>query len=129
MSSDATTPPPLPSSPPPAPARWWHPKKVDVRWCILINLAACPGLGTLIARRRGGVLQLTLMLVGFVLVVLFMGYYLREVIRLLNSARPEADLAVPQVWMAWWGGGLCVVSWLWSAVSSWLMWKAQKTQG
>lgn len=129
MPPDANIPPPLPSSLSAASVRWWHPKPVDVKWCILINLAACPGLGTLLARRRGGVLQLTLMLVGFVLVVLFMGYYVRAVVQLLQSAQPDADLTIPQVWMAWWGGGLCIASWLWSAASSWSMWKAQKTQG
>lgn len=131
-----------PQAPPPLPpdsltraqprGRWWQPAVVNVRWCIVVNLLGCPGLGTIMARQRGGYLQLACMLSGTGLLVAFMVDYAQELIRMFHSANPESGLSMTgHYWLLGWGGGLCVVAWLASALSSWLLWKSQpqKTQG
>jgi len=126
-------PPPLPQMPSDGSAprsRWWQPAVVNVRWCVIVNLLGCPGLGTIMARQRGGYLQLACMLTGTCLLVGFMVSYARALVRLFQSANPESgpDLS-GHYWLLGWGGGLCVAAWIASAFSSWRLWQSQKRQG
>ena len=93
-----------------------------------MNLLAFPGLGTVMARRRGGYPQATLMVTGFGLAVIFMISLMREQVQQLFSAHPKASVSTDgYAWMGWWGFGLCGVSWIWAAYSSWCIWKDAET--
>ena len=110
---------------------------VNVRWCIIVNLLGCPGLGTIMARQRGGFLQLLCMLAGTGCLIGFMVEYAQALLRMFHSANPELGLDMSGHYgLLGWGLGLCVAAWIASAVSSWLLWKrsrsqpsSQKTQG
>ena len=84
--------------------------------CALINLAATPGLGSLIARRYlAGTGQLLLALAGFGLLVVWMfeffhRVYLQQMGELVSSNGPG--------WMGKWGLICFGASWLWSLVTS-----------
>lgn len=95
-----------------------------------MNLFAFPGLGTVMARRRWGYTQSVLMVAGFCLAVIFMISYLREQLRQLLSSNPGRSVSAAEyAWMGWWGFGLCVVAWVWAALSSWNIWSdAQKAR-
>lgn len=85
----------------------------------MINLLAFPGLGSILAGRRSGYLQAPLMLAGFFLAVGFMGLYLRDTYRALASGGANFEFESAHLtWMAWWGFGLCIVSWVWAGLTS-----------
>ena len=90
--------------------------------CVLINLAAFPGLGTILARRRGGYGQAAIMVIGFVLTMAFLTVYLMAAVELLrNPSLTEDAFAAryrPRLWALYDGLGLCAVAWLWSLFSS-----------
>ena len=84
--------------------------------CILINLAATPGLGSLIARRFwAGTGQLLLALAGCGLIVgwMFVAFY-----RLYLQQMDEPAPVTPIGWMWKWGAVCFGASWLWSLVTS-----------
>jgi hypothetical protein len=93
----------------------------------LVNLAATPGLGSLLARRIiAGIGQLLLALVGFVLIVgwmfeLFHRVYLQQ----FGEAVPP-DLSG---WMWKWGLLLFGAGWLWSLVTSLSLLRQAKADG
>jgi hypothetical protein len=84
--------------------------------CALVNLAATPGLGSLMARRMvAGIGQLLLALAGFVLIVgwmfeLFRRVYLQQ---LGEPVPPDSS-----DWMWRWGTICFGAGWLWSLVTS-----------
>jgi hypothetical protein len=84
--------------------------------CVLTNLCATPGLGSLMARRVfAGIGQLLLALAGFVLIVGWMFELCSQMIRQqLGGPVPPASSG----WMWKWGVILFGVSWLWSLVTS-----------
>lgn len=93
------------------------------RWgCAVMNQLACPGLGTIMAGRRVGYAQATIMVAGFVLLMGFMIWFIICAARYLihadwDEGRWRAQYR-PYHW-AWQSGlGLCVVAWCWSLVSS-----------
>ena len=95
--------------------------------CVLINLAAFPGLGTVLAGRRGGYSQVIIMVGGFVLVMGYMLWYLGGVVHyMMNSNWSEAEFQAryrPYLWALYYGLGLCLVAWVWALWSSIKVWR------
>jgi hypothetical protein len=92
----------------------------------LINLAATPGLGSLLARRYvAGTGQLLLALAGFVLLVswMFELFYRLVLQQLGRSVPPDAS-----GWLWKWGLVLFGAGWLWSLVTSLSLWRQAKTE-
>jgi len=84
--------------------------------CILINLAATPGLGSLIARRLwAGTGQLLLALAGFGLIT---GWMCVAFYRAILQGMDEPAPTTPIAWMWKWGAVCFGASWLWSLVTS-----------
>ena len=87
-----------------------------------MNQLAFPGLGTIMAHRRIGYGQATIMLIGFTLTMGFMLWYLACAARfLISSAGDEKAFAAEWrsfLWAGKVGLGLCVVAWCWALVSS-----------
>ena len=89
--------------------------------CILINLAATPGLGSLLARRFwAGTGQLLLALVGFGLLVVWM---LDLFYRVFRQQMDELVSATPIDWMWKWGLICFAAAWVWSLVTSVSLWR------
>jgi hypothetical protein len=86
----------------------------------LINLAATPGLGSLIARRYwAGTGQLLLALAGFGLIVAWMCVYFHRVfLHQLDEPAPTT----PFGWLGKWGLICFVTAWVWSLVTSISFW-------
>jgi hypothetical protein len=86
----------------------------------LINLAATPGLGSLIARRFwAGTGQLLLALAGFGLIVawMFEAFYRTYLANMGEPVPPESH-----GWMGKWGLICFGAGWLWSLVTSISIW-------
>lgn len=84
--------------------------------CVLINLVATPGLGTLMARRIvTGCCQLVLAVAGSgLLVVGLCESFYNMSLEALGEAPPQGSI----IWMWNWGGILFTVSWVWTLISS-----------
>lgn len=92
--------------------------------CILINLVATPGLGSLFARRYfAGTVQLLLALAGFCLTT---GWMLKAI---YNSFQMETYGAPVPDWIWQWGTILFCISWVWSLVTSVSLWREAMTDG
>jgi hypothetical protein len=91
--------------------------------CILINLLATPGLGSLMARRIiSGIGQLILALVGCGL----LGAWLFELMyRMVLRGLDETTSSTPP-WMLTWGLISFAVSWFWSLVTCSSLWSEAK---
>lgn len=87
-----------------------------------MNLAAFPGLGTIMAGRRIGYLQAAIMVGGFVLTMGFLLLYMTCIWRFAMSGNwGENDLKAcyqPYRWMLFSGLALTATAWLWAAYSS-----------
>ena len=95
--------------------------------CALVNLAATPGLGSLMARRIvAGIGQLLLGLLGFILIVGWMFELFRRVFlqQLGDPVPPDSS-----GWMWKWGLLLFGASWLWSLVTSLSLLRQAKADG
>ena len=92
--------------------------------CAVINLAATPGLGSwLVGRMVEGVAQLILSVTGFCLLI---GWFVQLVIvavKQLGGASPDARTSL---WLLKVGGGLFVLAWIWSLVTSISVWREAK---
>ena len=92
--------------------------------CAVINLAATPGLGSWIAGRiRAAVGQLILSVSGFCLIV---GWFVQIVVgavQQIDGAPPEAKTSM---WLLKVGGGIFVLAWFWSLVTSISVWREAK---
>jgi hypothetical protein len=99
--------------------------RARVASCILVNLAATPGLGSLIARRFwAGTGQLLLALAGFGLIVGWMfGFYYRIFLQQMDEPVPNT----PIDWMWKWGSVCFGASWLWSLFTSLSLWRQTKS--
>jgi len=102
-------------------------RKLPVWTYVLLNLAAFPGLGTILAGRRIGYLQAALMVVGFILSMGFLVFYLTCVAHYVAGANwTENEFKAryqPHLWALYWGLGACVVAWAWALASSWQIWQ------
>jgi hypothetical protein len=90
--------------------------------CVLTNTFAFPGLGTVMAKRPIGFVQVALTLLGF---TIFMGFMLWFLGGLLRTAGDESgdlqkfyDLVKARAWIGGAGLGLVVGSWFWAILSS-----------
>jgi hypothetical protein len=92
------------------------PSRARVVSCVLINLCATPGLGSMMARRTlVGTGQLLIALVGFGLIVVWMFvFFHRVVLQQLDEPAPPDSSG----WMGKWGAICFGASWLWSLVTS-----------
>jgi hypothetical protein len=82
-------------------------------WCLLINALVCPGLGTLLARRRGAWPQLALAWGGAIWMVADMGRFFLAFVRLMQ---------MPPDWSTYAQSGLgglflFVAGWIWAIIS------------
>ena len=95
--------------------------------CALVNLAATPGLGSLMARRVfAGVGQLLLALAGFVLIVGWMfELFHRVFLQQLGDPVPPDTSG----WMWKWGLLFFGAGWLWSLVTSLSLLRQAKADG
>jgi 4a-hydroxytetrahydrobiopterin dehydratase len=93
--------------------------------CIVINLVATPGLGSIFARRYfAGTLQLLLALAGFCLTT---GWMLKAVYNSVQTGETY-DAAQPN-WIWQWGTILFCVSWIWSLITSISLWREAMAGG
>ena len=107
------------TTPPLSRARTWT--------CVLTNLCATPGLGSLMARRVfAGIGQLLLALAGFVLIV---GWMFELFHRVFLQQFGEAVPPDSSGWMWEWGLLLFGAGWLWSLVTSLSLLRQAKTDG
>jgi hypothetical protein len=84
--------------------------------CVLINLAATPGLGSVMARRFfAGTGQLLLAVAGFVLIV---GWMFKMFSQIIRQELDEPVLSNVPDWMWRWGLVFFLAGWLWSLVTS-----------
>ena len=101
--------------------------RVWIASCVLVNLGATPGLGSLMARRIfAGICQLLLALAGFVLIVgwMFELFYRVFLQQLGNPVPPDSS-----GWMWKWGLLLFGAGWLWSLVTSLSLLRQAKADG
>lgn len=104
-------------------------RKLPVWTYILLNLAAFPGLGTVLAGRRIGYAQAALMVTGFVLSMGFLVFYLLCAAQYAAGANwTENEFKAryqPHWWALFWGLGACAVAWCWALLSSWQIWRSR----
>ena len=107
------------SARPLSPARAWT--------CLLTNLCATPGLGSLMGRRYvAGTGQLLLGLVGFFLIVGWI-FELCHHVYLQQTGEPVSPDS--SGWMLKWGAIWFGAGWLWSLVTSISLLRQAKTDG
>ena len=117
------TPPPI-TTETPARRGWLGRAKLDLRSCVVVNLLACPGLGTVLAGRRFGWSQLGIMVIGFLLAMKFLLTFLGIEIRMaLHGSSFRVSRWQEIAWMGKWGFELCGVAWGWAGLSSLQIWK------
>ncbi len=83
--------------------------------CLAANLFLTPGLGSLLGRRYVAAIgQLTVFITGFVMFVVWFFDVVRQ-----GYAMAYSDVT-PTLhhWLAFVGGGLCALGWLWSLATS-----------
>jgi len=90
--------------------------------CTAINQGAFPGMGTIMAGRRIGYLQVVVMVAGFILSMMFLQAYAVAGLRYAThpNGTHEEYVAVyrPYVTHGKWGFALVGATWLWALVSS-----------
>ena len=90
--------------------------------CVITNLLAFPGLGTIMARRRWGYAQAALTLLGFAIFMGFMVWFMARLLQVAGDMSGDLEqfraLAWSRTWVAAAGLGLCLVSWVWALFSS-----------
>lgn len=103
--------------------------------CLGMNALAFPGLGTIMAGRAIGYVQVALMTLGFFMFAGFMFWYLVSSVealkRSMGTGAPE-DLTIhyqPWLWVLWLGLGLSTFAWGWSVLSSLIVLKQASTVG
>ena len=91
--------------------------------CVLVNLAATPGLGSLMAGRWGaGIGQLILAVTGF---VLMMVWFFAVMYQYYGQIAGEV-VVHPVGWIGITGLILFAVAWLWALVTSVGLWREAK---
>jgi hypothetical protein len=90
--------------------------------CAAMNQLAFPGAGTVMAGRKIGYLQGTLMVSGFLLTMYFFCWYIGSLLQApfqndWNEAVFYGEVA-RRKWVAIIGGIICAAAWLWALASS-----------
>ena len=84
--------------------------------CVLLNLVATPGLGSLLARRWiAGVGQCVLSVAGFILIMVW--FFKLVIVQFYGQINGNTQVH-PVGWIGLLGAILFVVAWLWSLVTS-----------
>jgi len=100
--------------------------RARVTTCILINLAATPGLGSIAARRTvSGTFQLILALVGFCLIV---GWMFKAIFGAVSGEIAAQNSANVPAWLWKWGLLFFGAAWLWSLATSISLWRESKPE-
>jgi hypothetical protein len=96
--------------------------------CVLVNVAAFPGLGTIMAGRRIGYLQAALMLTGFFCVVGTAIWFILQAVKVVDAPMWDEQAwhtAARKAWITGGAGlGICAVAWLWALVDSVRLWQS-----
>ena len=93
-------------------------KRVSARNATLLNLAAWPGLGSLIAGRTlAGALQMLVFLAGFLLFCAWSLQNIRHYYQMMSFDAPVAETTA-NANLALAGLALCAAAWVWSLVTS-----------
>jgi 4a-hydroxytetrahydrobiopterin dehydratase len=93
-------------------------KRVSARNAALLNLAAWPGLGSVIAGRQlVGALQMVVFLAGFVLFCAWSLQNISHYYQMMSFDAPQTE-AVADKRLAVAGLALCAAAWFWSMVTS-----------
>jgi hypothetical protein len=94
-------------------AKWlnikWPLDEKSARGCLLVNLAFWPGLGSVLARRKSGWVQMAMAMGG--LFTLF--FALQQFMAMLMEETREPRWSDHFVWEAIIGVGLFAVAWIW----------------
>jgi hypothetical protein len=89
--------------------------------CFFVNQLAWPGIGTIMAGRKIGIVQAVLMIAGFCMALAFGLMYLSAVYKFaMDGTATEAKWKAmqPSRWLGIGGFALCGVAWFWSLFSS-----------
>ena len=92
--------------------------------CLLSNLTALPGLGSLIAGRRSGWAQAALALIGFALTTAWAVRFVAAWIR----TRHFPEVLTRDLWLALIGIGLFAVAWFWGLATGLSILRAARRQ-
>lgn len=105
-------------------ARWRRDRdSEDFAWaCLVANALGVPGMGTLMARRWEGVVQLALSVAGGVLMTWWIVAFVIAAVR--ETMLPPAD--GPPLDTVLWGLVLFLAGWLWALLSSVLVLQAAR---
>ncbi len=108
-------------------AKWlnikWPLDEKSARGCLVINLAFWPGLGSVLARRKSGWVQMAMALLALFLVMFALQQF---VAMIMNETRPPT-WQDHFVWEAGAGFGLFLSAWIWGAITGFAI-KAQVGQ-
>ena len=105
---------------------------VNARTLLIVNLVACPGVGTIMAGRRVGYLQAAAMLVGFSLMLVFVTIYFKGVVHVLGDPYGTEEqwwtLLRRASWLGIAGMGLCGIAWVWGLATGLSLLRAAKAR-
>jgi hypothetical protein len=87
--------------------------------CLLVNIAATPGLGTFWARRWAGIPQLALSVSGF---CIYIGVFGQYVVKSTEALEPASFAGAPELWLRR-AMLLFGTAWVWSLISGLLILK------
>lgn len=92
--------------------------------CVLMNLLAFPGMGTLMARRKVGFIQAAIMLIGFLLATGYVGISIWCGLQLVfdmyadSSGSGKYEWYKKYGWIGITGLAFCLAAWIWALFSS-----------
>lgn len=98
-------------------AKWmnikWPLDERSVRGCLLVNLLFWPGLGSVLARRRSGWVQMAMALLGLLTLV----FALQQFMAMIWQETRMPTMADHFVWEAITGVGMFIVAWIWGLIT------------
>ena len=89
----------------------------NARTLLIVNLVACPGIGTIMAGRRIGYVQAAAMVGGMCMLLAFVAVYFKAATQVLanpfSSEEQWWSMLRRASWMGIGGLGVCIIAWLW----------------